>query len=172
MIRKSVDGSTLPAWSNLRAPWLFPIYLVVCCCVMKFLTVPRAPLKNLVSLVATPAAPYRSLPGPPGPESRKSRQRVSRGLSALGPKSVRDRLEKVSRVSKQSILTLRKLFRDCFGHFFGPRGRKATGDSLVTLSGLWARRARETPVRGGWGCNSLCGCTFSFMVQRSLPIAP
>ena len=37
-----------------------------------------------------------------------------------------------------------------------PQGRKAPRDSLETLSGFRARRARETPVRGGRGRKALC----------------
>ena len=99
--------------------------------------------------IATPPAPYRSLPGPPGPESRKSLKRVSRGLPAPGSKKCPKQSR--NRVSKQSILRLRRLFRDCFGD---PRGRKAPGDSFETLSGFRARRAQETPVTGGRGCKT------------------
>ena len=54
-------------------------------------------------------------PGGPGipKESQKS-------LPGPGPKSVRNSLKTVSGVSKQSILRLRRLFRDCFGHFLDP----------------------------------------------------
>ena len=100
--------------------------------------------------VATPPAPYRSLPGPPGPESRKS---LKRGRKAPGSK----------KCPKQSQTSLRSLKIDCFETpetvsrlfrtLFGPWGRKAPGDSFETLSAFRAQRARETPVRGGRGCN-------------------
>ena len=69
-----------------------------------------------------------------------------------GPKSVRNSLETVSRVSKQSLLRLRRkeTVSRLFRTLFGPRGWKAPGDSLETLSGFRARWARETPVRGGF----------------------
>ena len=80
---------------------------------------------------------------------------VSRALRARNPE----------RVSKESKNSLRSLKIDCFETpetvsrlfraLFGPRGRKAPGDSLETLSGFRARRARETPVTGGRGCGAL-----------------
>ena len=110
---------------------------------------------KVYSMVATPPAPYRSLPGPPGPESRKSLKRVSRGLPAPGskkcPKQSRNSLRRLKTVYFESPETVSRLFRT----LFGLRGREAPGDSFETLSGFRARRARETPVRGGWGCNSM-----------------
>ena len=100
-------------------------------------------------------APYGSLPGPLGPESRKSLQRVFRGLPAPGSK-------KCPRQSKNSPRSLETVYFETpetvfrlFRTLFGPWGRKAPGDSLETLSGFRAQRARETPVRGGRGCKSM-----------------
>ena len=84
---------------------------------------------------------------------RMSLQRVSWGLPAPGskkcPKQSRNSLRSLKTVYFETPETASRLFRTVFG----PRGRKAPGDSLETLSGFRARRARETPVRGGRGCN-------------------
>ena len=50
--------------------------------------------------------------------------------------------------------TVFRLFRTLFG--------PAPGDSLETLSGFRARRARETPVRGGRGCNTFTKAALLF----------
>ena len=110
--------------------------------------------------VATPPAPYRSLPGPPGPESRKSLKRVSRDLPAPGskkcPKQSRNSLRSLKTVYFETPETVSRLFRTLFGPSAPgtPKGAGilAPGDSFETLSGFRARRARETPVRGGRGC--------------------
>ena len=88
--------------------------------------------------VATPAAPYRSLPGPPGPESRlKSVSKESPGASGpRGPKSVRNSLKTVFGVSKESVLRLRRLFRDCFGHYLDPGVGRAAGVATLPISPL------------------------------------
>ena len=102
-----------------------------------------------------PPTPYRSLPGPPGPESRKSLKRVSRGLPAPGskkcPKQSRNSLRSLKTVYFETPETVSRLFRT----LCGPWGRKAPKDSFETLSGFRTHRARETPIRGGRGCNSM-----------------
>ena len=90
----------------------------------------------------------------------------SRGLPAPGSK----------KCPKQSQNSLRSLKIDCFETpetvlrlfrtLFAPRGRKAPGDSFETLSGLRARRARETPVRGGRGCKSIACCSLFFLTEK------
>ena len=90
--------------------------------------------------IATRAAPYRSL----------FRQRVSRGLPAPGskkcPKQSRNSLRSLKTVYFETPETVSRLFRTVF------RPRGLPGDSLETLSGFRARRARETLVRGGRDC--------------------
>ena len=57
-------------------------------------------------------------------------------------------------VSKQSPESQTSLFRDsgdCFDTVLDTWGRKGPGDSLGDFLGFRARRARETPVRGGAG---------------------
>ena len=80
-----------------------------------------------------PDRPLQKSPGPKGPgipkESPKSLRPSGRGVQ----KGVRNSLETVSGVSKQSTLRLRRLFRDCFGHFWtpGPEGSgRLFGDSF------------------------------------------
>ena len=94
-----------------------------------------------------PARPTVSLPG------RNESPRDSPGPCQGG-------VQKVSEtVSKESPESQDNLFRDSGDSFetasdtFGPRGRKASGDPLETLWGFWARRAWETPLRGGRGPN-------------------
>ena len=84
---------------------------------------------------------YRSLPAlrARNPE----RVSVSQGRKARDPKSARNSLETVSAISKQSILSLRTLFRDCFGHF--------SGRSLETLSGFPALRGPGDSGKGRAG---------------------
>ena len=122
-------------------------------------------------MVATPPAPCRSLLGPPGPESRKSLQRLSGAFRPQGPKSVRNSLETVSGVSKQSILTLRRLFRTfwspgpqdprrLFGDSFGIEGPEGPGDSCKGRAGLQPygailRYYRCYTMFCEGGCNSL-----------------
>ena len=87
---------------------------------------------SFLTRIATPPAPYRSLPGPPGQESQKESPK-----SLPGPSSPRSK-----KCPKQSRLSLRSLKIDCFETpetqsrlfrtLFGPRGRKAPGDSLET----------------------------------------
>ena len=59
--------------------------------------------------------------------------------------------------------TLQRLFRT----LFGPRGRKASGDSLETLLGLRAKRARETPVRSHAGVATLALIKSKQKIQKS-----
>ena len=90
---------------------------------------------------------------------------VSRALRAQNPERVSKKSPGAGskKCPKQSRNSLRSLKIDCFetpetvSDTFEPRGRKAPGDSLETLSGFWARRARETPVRGGRGVATLKG---------------
>ena len=81
-------------------------------------------------------------------------ERVSKGLPAPGskkcPKQSRNSLQSLKIDCFETPETVSRLFRT----LSGPWGRKAPGDSFETLSGLRARRARETPVRGGRGCRS------------------
>ena len=117
-----------------------------------------------MNFLATPPAPYRSLPGPPGPESRKSlKRRPLRGLPAPGskkcPKQSRNSLRSLKTVYFETPKTVSRLFRT----LFGPRGRKAPGDCFETLSGFRARRARETPVRGGRGCKTFSNLGTGFL---------
>ena len=65
-----------------------------------------------------------------------------------GPKTVRNSLETISGVSKQSESFSRLRRLRLFRTLFGPRGRsrKTSGDFVETLSGFWAWRARETPA--------------------------
>ena len=93
-------------------------------------------------MVATPPAPYRSLPGPSGPEPQK----VSEAFRPRRRKSVQNSL-KLSQTPEIVLRLFRTLFR--------PRGRKAPGDSVGDFLGFRARRARETPVRGWQGRNSV-----------------
>ena len=72
-----------------------------------------------------PARPLQESLGPFGPEmpeeSPKESPKESYGaFRPWGPKSARDSLKRVSGVSKQSVLSLWRLFRDCFGHFLAP----------------------------------------------------
>ena len=117
----------------------------------------RAQVCRRLQNPCNPARPLQESPGPPGPESRKSLKRVSRGLPAPEskkcPKQSRNSLRSLKTVYFESPETVSRLFRT----LFGPRDREALGDSFETLSGFWARRARETPVRGGRGCNKTPG---------------
>ena len=70
--------------------------------------------------IATLPTPYRSLPGPPGPESRKSLQKVSRGPPAPETKKCPKQSRNSLRSLKTVYLRLRRLSRDCFGHFLDP----------------------------------------------------
>ena len=89
---------------------------------------------------------------------------VSRALRARNPERVSKESPGAGKCPKQSQNSLRSLKIDCFETpetvsrlfrtLFGPRGRKAPGDSFETLSGFRARRARETPVRGGRRCKT------------------
>ena len=104
-------------------------------------------------MCCNPTRPLQESPGPSGPGIPKKSQKESPGaFRPRGPKSVRNSLETVSGVSKtvyfEAPETVSRLFRTLFGR----RGRKAPGDSFETLLGFRARRARETPVRGGRGC--------------------
>ena len=93
-------------------------------------------LQNLCN----PARPLQESPGPSGPGIPKESQK--------SPKQPRNSLRSLKTVYFETPETVSRLFRT----LFGPRGRKAPGDSFETLSGFRARRARETPVRGGRGC--------------------
>ena len=96
----------------------------------------------------------KSLPGPSGPGLQKVS--VSETVSEESPESQNSLLETPE--------TLPRLFRT----LFGPRGRKAPGDSSETLRGFRARRARETPVRGGRDPKSTGSCdTFVNRLQGS-----
>ena len=98
-----------------------------------------------------PARPLQESPGPSGPGIPKESQKSLPGLPAPGskkcPKQSRNSLRSLKTVYFETPETVSRLFRT----LFGPRGRKAPGDSFETLSGFRARRARETPVRGGRG---------------------
>ena len=83
--------------------------------------------------VGIPPTPYKSLPGPSGPESPKS-------LLEPSDPGVQRVFETV--LKESAVLDT----------FLTP-GRKAPGDSSETLRGFRARRARKTPVRGGWDPN-------------------
>ena len=117
-----------------------------------------------------PARPLQESPGPSGPgipkesskESPKSLQRVSRGLPAPGSE----------KCPKQSRNSLRSLKLDCFetvsDTFRSPGPGRLFGDSLETLSGFRARRARQTPVTGRRGCNKRPESKGSRSQQRSV----
>ena len=107
--------------------------------------------------VCNPARPLQESPGPCGPGIPKESSKSLPGPSGPGVQKVSETVSKQSRKSLkidcfETLETVSRLFRT----FFGSRGRKAPGDSLETLSGFRARKARETPVRGGRGCNLRC----------------
>ena len=86
-------------------------------------------------------------------------QTFSRGLLAPGAKSVRNSFGTVSGVSKQSLSRLRRLFRDFLGRTLcGPRGQKAPGDSLETLSGFPSPEGPGDSCKGRAGLQD--GCCF------------
>ena len=91
--------------------------------------------------------PPRSLPA----LRARNPERVSRAPgSKKCPKQSQTSLRSVETVYVETPETVLRLFRT----LFGLRGRTAPGDSVETLSGFRARRARETPVRGGRGCKA------------------
>ena len=98
-------------------------------------------------LNCSPARPLQEPPGPSGPGIPKESPRVSRGLPARWskkcPNHSRNSLRSLKTVSFETLETVSRLFWT----LFGPRGRKAPGDSLETLSGFGAWRAREDPVK-------------------------
>ena len=112
-----------------------------------------------------PAEEVEAHPLSPGPESRKSLQTVSRGLPAPKskkcPKQSRNSLRSLKTVYLETPETVSRLFRTLFAN--GPRK-----DCLETLSGFRARRAQETPLRGGWGCNSLVQAAFFHHVSTHM----
>ena len=94
-----------------------------------------------------PPAPYRRIPGPSGPESRKSLRKSLPGPSGPGVQKVSETVSEES--PKKTVLRLRRLFRDCFGHLLDPGAGRPRETLSQTLWGFRARRARETPLRGG-----------------------
>ena len=112
------------------------------------------------TLRCNPARPLQVLesPGPSGPGIPKESQKSLPGLSALGskkcPKQSRNTLRSLKIDHFDTLETVSSVFRT----LFGPWGRK---DSFETLLGFRARRARETPVRGGQGCKP---CVFVRML--------
>ena len=99
------------------------------------------------------SSPLQESPGPSGPGILKQSQKSLPGPSGPGvpkcPKQSQNSLRSLKTVYCETPETVSRLFRTLFGR----RGRKGPGDSFETVSGFWARRARETPVRGGRGCN-------------------
>ena len=95
------------------------------------------------------ARPLEESPRPFGPGIPEESPKESPGPSGPG----------VQKVSKQSRKSLRSLKKDCFETpetlprlfrtLLGPRGRKARETLSETLRGFRARRAWETPLRGG-----------------------
>ena len=101
-------------------------------------------------------APYKSLPGPSGPEPQKVSERDSRGLPAPGSKEClkqsKNSLWSLKTVSFETPEIVLRLFRT----LLRPRGPEQPGDSLGDFWGFQARRARETPARGGRGRKFSC----------------
>ena len=93
------------------------------------------------SETCNPGRPLQESPRPGGPG-------IPKGPSDPGPKQC----PKQSRNSLRSLETVYLRLRRLFRHFLNA-GAGRPRDSLETLSGFRARRARETPVRGGQGCN-------------------
>ena len=80
--------------------------------------------------------------------SKRPRKRRTGPGSKKCPKQSRNSLRRLKIDCFETPETVSRLFRT----LFGLQGREAPGDSFETLSGFRARRARETPVRGGRGC--------------------
>ena len=101
-----------------------------------------------------PARPFKESPGPFRPGIPEESPKESRGVfRPRGPENVRNSVGRVSGVSK-NVLRLQRLFRDCFGHFLDPGAGRPRETLWETLRGFRARRARETPLRGGRDRNS------------------
>ena len=95
--------------------------------------------------------PLEETPRPFGPGIPEESPKESPGACRpRGPKRVRNSLGRVSGVSKQSFLktpeTLPRLFSDIFLDPGAGRPRETLSE---TPRGFWARRARESPLRGG-----------------------
>ena len=92
-------------------------------------------VKTLMDLILQPRPPLTAV-------SKESPEPLPALLSKKCLKQSRNSLRSLKTVNFETSETVSRLFRTLFG----------AGDSLETLSGFLARRARETPVRGGRGC--------------------
>ena len=108
--------------------------------------------------ICNPARPLQESAGPSGPGIPKESPKSLPGGSKKCPKLSRNSRRSLKTVYFETSETVSRLSRT----LFGPRGRKAPGDSLETLSGFRARRAQQTLVRGGRGFNQRYRATLRY----------